>query len=960
METSIRKNIQNREVRVFISSTFRDMEAERDYLNAIIFPQVTQYCAKRFIRFIPIDLRWGIPEENSRNGLVLSTCLEEIDNSRPFFIGILGGRYGWMPTNSELSGLRIGEQQQNWVKNRIADSASITEMEMEYAVLRDMAIPYASFFLRSDEVDVPASFYEEKGSVAESKLQKLKQRILNQQKYPVTEYTSIEQFGEAVLSQLYAMIEAEYPPVDNDAETSIMERQERALEDKSKTLFDLSQTYSLVKDKWLTDKKRFLLFEGPLGNGTSTSMCYCVSELRKQYSSKIIYFDFAILDEGTDYLGAFLSFLSIKENRIPNNEWGLIVIDNVPVLNEKDEDKFFKWLDALDKNIAVMMAITYDSRLVAKVRYRYACPSITTHALPKELKKQFVENYIHQYGKQLSHHQLEAFVEKNKTKTIGMLEMLTRLLVNYGSFERLDERIEQLINNSREDFIFDEWLDNTIAALSPMKLDKPYVHAIIYLSLCTSGIPEADLMELAELSQAEWSVIRPSVLVFCEKNPNRLYFASEVWGTALRDKSIVSTRDLWWFGMHMINWYLSKKDKWTTCAKTILSVYESIWYLPFDGFEKEEQELRDTMFAVLKSPDMISQIKDEDIHLDHIIGSKGLSDNAVRTYGRAVTELVADDAISYYLRLAKIAKAHRRGVDAANFYIEISKIKEELGLPDAGFYRDKNALERGRSDLAIFFIQRSGILQGERRGWLTGRVKVKYTLEQQLYAYLTLFDAHVMRGDWNNAGAAIEHFKELADPIINTAEGELKRIIILGYTSFAYVLSGFYPKSNTAYASKLLSAVNENPTDMDLGNEATYYWFMASACLQYYSNSYENMHKFSYWACHSAQTAYGATSYQYARAQLMYSYAHYQIDGDYGIPNRPLKNAYPPWWDYSRSFENKLNRNIEWDKIEIDVRKMLLKEYEFFWEMELAIQPVTSVQKEMEERKKKYCDSIGL
>ncbi len=959
METSIRKHKQNREVRVFISSTFRDMEAERDHLNAIIFPQVAQYCAKRFIRFIPIDLRWGIPEENSRNGLVLSTCLEEIDNSRPFFIGILGGRYGWMPTNSELNGLRIGEQQLKWVKDKMADSASITEMEMEYAVLRDMTIPYASFFIRSDEFNVTEEFHEEKGSVAESKLHKLKQRIRNQQKYPIIEYSSIAQFGQAVLSQLYTMIEAEYPPVDNDAETSIMERQERALEDKSKTLFDLSQTYSLVKDKWLTDKKRFLLFEGPLGNGTSTSMCYCVSELRKQYSSKIIYFDFAVLDDGADYMGTFLSFLSIKENRIPNNEWGLIAIDNVSVLKEKDEDKLFRWLDALDKNIAVMMAITYDNTLCTRIKYRYACPAITTHALPQELKKQFVENYIHQYGKQLSPHQLEAFVEQNKTKTIGMLEMLIRLLVNYGSFEKLDECIAQLTKKSDEYWIFHAVFDDAVTALSKIKLDQAYMRAIVYLSLCKSGVPEADLMELAELNQTEWSVIRPSVLVFCKKNPNRLCLAMELWKTVVRDASIVSTRDLWWFGMHMINWYLSKKDKWTTCAKTILSVYESIWYLPFDGFEKEEQELKDAMFAVLRSPDMISQIKDEDIHLDHIIGSKGLSDGAIRTYGRNIEELDVDEAIAYYLRLAKIAKAHNRGVDAANFYLEISKIKEKLGQADAGFYRDKNALERGRPDMAIFFIQRSGILQGERRGWLTGRVKVKYTLEQQLYAYLTIFEAHVMRGDWNNAGTAIEHFKELAAPIINTAEGELKRIIILGYTSFAYVLSGFYPMSNRAYAANLLGAVNPNPTDLDLGSETAYYWFMASACLQYYSNSYENMHKSSYWACHSAEIAYGVTSYQYARAQLMYSYAHYQLRGEYGIET-VYKNIYPSVWDYSHSFENHLNRNIEWDKIEIGVRKTLLQEYEFFWEMELSMQPVTSVRKEMEERKKKYCDSIGL
>lgn len=90
--------MKSRTIRVFISSTFRDMNEERDYLNTIIFPQIRDYCEQRFLNFMPVDLRWGITEEESRNGLVLASCMEEIDNSRPFFIGIIGHRYGWMPT----------------------------------------------------------------------------------------------------------------------------------------------------------------------------------------------------------------------------------------------------------------------------------------------------------------------------------------------------------------------------------------------------------------------------------------------------------------------------------------------------------------------------------------------------------------------------------------------------------------------------------------------------------------------------------------------------------------------------------------------------------------------------------------------------------------------------------------------------------------------------------------------
>ena len=59
--------MKERRVRLFISSTFRDMNAERDYLNTYVFPQVKDYCRRRYIDFIPVDLRWGITEEESKN-----------------------------------------------------------------------------------------------------------------------------------------------------------------------------------------------------------------------------------------------------------------------------------------------------------------------------------------------------------------------------------------------------------------------------------------------------------------------------------------------------------------------------------------------------------------------------------------------------------------------------------------------------------------------------------------------------------------------------------------------------------------------------------------------------------------------------------------------------------------------------------------------------------------------------
>lgn len=48
---------RGRVVRVFISSTFRDMQEEREELVKQTFPELRRRCRERNVEFV--DLRWG-------------------------------------------------------------------------------------------------------------------------------------------------------------------------------------------------------------------------------------------------------------------------------------------------------------------------------------------------------------------------------------------------------------------------------------------------------------------------------------------------------------------------------------------------------------------------------------------------------------------------------------------------------------------------------------------------------------------------------------------------------------------------------------------------------------------------------------------------------------------------------------------------------------------------------------
>lgn len=90
-------------VYLFLSSTFNDMHAERDYLTKFVFPELREWCARRRLEFVDIDLRWGITDEDStQNHRTLAICLENVERCRPLFLALLGQRRGWVPAPNEV------------------------------------------------------------------------------------------------------------------------------------------------------------------------------------------------------------------------------------------------------------------------------------------------------------------------------------------------------------------------------------------------------------------------------------------------------------------------------------------------------------------------------------------------------------------------------------------------------------------------------------------------------------------------------------------------------------------------------------------------------------------------------------------------------------------------------------------------------------------------------------------
>ncbi|XP_021378535.1 telomerase protein component 1-like [Mizuhopecten yessoensis] len=212
-------------IRVFISSTFRDMHGERDILTRNIFPELRALAKKHFINVYEVDLRWGVTEKDTKTNRTMELCLSEVKQCN-LFLGILGERYGWIPEKYVVP----DTAEYDWVRDS-KPGLSVTEMEMYAGALSQPqeAQQSAFFFLRDSqfETDIPAEFTSDfvaENAECKNKMADLKTRIRNSglevyEGYPchwggVAEdkplVSGLELFGARVLNNLWNSVNKLY------------------------------------------------------------------------------------------------------------------------------------------------------------------------------------------------------------------------------------------------------------------------------------------------------------------------------------------------------------------------------------------------------------------------------------------------------------------------------------------------------------------------------------------------------------------------------------------------------------------------------------------------------------------------------------------------------------------------------------------------------------------------------
>ncbi|MBN2376149.1 MAG: tetratricopeptide repeat protein [Sedimentisphaerales bacterium] len=469
-EQLVDKTRQERVVRVFISSTFRDMHAEREELVKHIFPQLRKMCESRGITFTDVDLRWGVSEEQKAEGKVLPICLAEIQKCRPYFIGLLGERYGWVP--DEIPPELI--EREGWLKQH--REKSVTELEILHGVLNNPEMAnHACFYFRDPAyIDtLPASNRHDFVCATgqdKAKLVNLKERIKRSGMAVRENYANPKALGQMVLEDLTVAINQEFPigqepdPLEKEAaEHEAYARSRVSVYIGRKEYFDRLDRHAAGQGV------QPLVILGESGSGKSALLANWVIRYRKAHPDAfIIQHYIGASPYSADWMamlrrimGEFKRYLHIEEE-IPSKPEELrdafkvwlyraaaqkkiiLVLDALNQLTDTDNAPDLPWLPHETPANMRLIVSMLPGRSLEEIRRR-DWPVFTLAPLDAQERRKLIADYLQLQSKSLESRRVEQIVQVPQSANPLYLRVLLDELRIFGVYEQLDQRIDHYL-----------------------------------------------------------------------------------------------------------------------------------------------------------------------------------------------------------------------------------------------------------------------------------------------------------------------------------------------------------------------------------------------------------------------------------------------------------------------------------------------------------------------------------
>ena len=559
---------------IFVSSTFQDMQQERDILQNYVLPKVKEF-AKQYGKNIDLcDLRWGINSigmsEAESTAKVLQVCFDEIDNARPFFIALLGDRYGWIPNSDVIEVSTIGRN----IDRTDLIGKSVTEMEIIYGALKSTDSSDIRFYFREIENkkrglfqknSLPRYFTDE--TIENQKRmndlkEKIKTRFSEQVRtYSVSwnKYTSkldgLESFGEMLYQDITEMIIKRWGAISELSEYEYQLHQYQYILDNDRLFVEGTEALlsSEVRPDILKINENTMNTQNyVLVSQDEHSLNILFSTLCKRYQSAnsiVVPYECgqSVLSSSTENMLRY--FIDIIESRIC--EAMNITLPILSLANLDVTEKFCNLLRLIDDLleqplILAVRNIQYlnNNNVFAwlpldnfkKIRFLLSCNSVFAGPSQfKEITSEFyfansnvinrnrlIKSYMGRYHKELDEQVCFALLDKAKDKDDQYLELLMQrlLVLSQEDFEIIQKRGDGIDNISLylQEIIHespDSTIDFILRQLYSLEkeISSGFVRAVLaILYILPYGISLSELQEVLKEGNIPFSILEMTIL----------------------------------------------------------------------------------------------------------------------------------------------------------------------------------------------------------------------------------------------------------------------------------------------------------------------------------------------------------------------------------------------------------------------------------------------------------------
>ena len=565
------QSIDNRHIRIFISSTFSDMQDERNELVSKVFPLLRKEAAKRGVTLTDIDLRWGITKEESESSKVIDICLDEIDKSHPFFIGLLGRRYGWKPSDDKnIDWQSKIAPRHGWVLDDIKREMSITEMEIQYGTLRNDAPIQGMFFLK--ECDESAIAPEQA---------RLRREVKEQSRFPVYSYDSIQSLSDQVIKVFSDLLDKLFP-VEEEASLQVERQQQRYwLEQKTRHFIGREQS-DMELLAFMESDAQNLLVTGDSGMGKSTWLAHVTLKAMDIQDGREVIALFAgngnhdaTFSNAADWLCRNIADLynmaydtskdPISELRnlalqLQNKSPLLIIIDGInQLVGENAAERNLTWWPAWPDNVKIIFSMPQDADMARELDPGQ-WTTMYIGRLDIDQRVRLAEDYLADYRKILSSKQKDILGDDSSLLNNSLIySTLLDEIRRYGDFDRLNDFMMELMACSDADQFFGKIIDRQ-STLFVHQYNNLVRDALSLICLSENGLTETQLLKITGVSRLALSQFLSANELHLTCKDGKVTTVHDMFRHAVMGKYLTDEQDVKLLRQRIIDYFEAEDD----------------------------------------------------------------------------------------------------------------------------------------------------------------------------------------------------------------------------------------------------------------------------------------------------------------------------------------------------------------------------------------------------------------